>query len=205
MDRLEIIREKERKRYAVLLKLWEATGGKELSRVNFDDIAKQAGLNKEETSEVYVYFMNEGFFGARDMGGRVTLSHKAIIEVEQSIKNPTASTEHFAATVIQHFNAPVGSVQTGQQSTAYVNQNFGASTSEVLNLIRELRQSVISLPPDQQGEALEVIDALEEEAQLPTPRKGRIRAFLAQIGSVAKDVGVNVAATAIAKYYNLDQ
>jgi hypothetical protein len=205
MDRLKIIREKESKRYEVLLMLWEATGGKELTRVNFYEIAKQAGLNEADAKEVYVYFMNEGFFGARGVGGLVTLSHKAIIEVEQSIKYPTASTEHFAATVIQHFNAPIGSVQTGQQSTAFVNQNFGASTSEVLNLIRELRQSVISLPPEQQGEALEVVDALEEEAQLPTPRKGRIRAFLTQIGTAAKDVGVNVAATAIAKYYGLDQ
>ncbi len=203
-DRLEIVREKERKRYAVLLKLWEATDGKELTRVEFDEIAQQAGLNDKEAKEVYVYFMNEGLFGSRDVGGGVTLSHKAIVEMEQSIKNPSTSTEHFPATVIQHFNAPVGSVQSGAQSTSHVTQNFGASTPDVLNLIRELRQSIQLLPVAQQEETFEVVNALEEEVQLPSPRKGRIRAFLTQIGGVATDIGVNLAATAIAKYYGLD-
>jgi hypothetical protein len=203
-SRLEIVREKEEKRYAVLLKLWEATGGKEHNRVNFDGITREAGLNKEESDEVYTYLMYEGLFDDRDTGGGVTLSHRAIVEIEQSIKQPNASTEHFPATVIQHFNAPVGSVQTGSQSSASVTQNIGASASDVLNLIRELRQSIYTLPVGQQEEAFEVVDALEEEAQLPNPRKGRIRAFLTQLGTVATDIGVNVAATAIAKYYGLD-
>jgi hypothetical protein len=198
---LKLIQEKQRKRYQLLLKLWEATGGRELVEVSFSDIAQESGLSEEEAMEIYIYFMEEHLFGYRGVDGnrRVTLSHKAIVEVEQSIAHPDEGTEHFSSTVIQNFNAPVGSVHTGPNSTSYVSQNFGANTSEVLSLIRELRNTFQSLPPDQKTEAIEVIDALEEEIQSPTPRKGRIKAFLGQIGSFTANTASNVIASAIAK------
>jgi hypothetical protein len=201
-----LIQDKQKKRYEMLLKLWEATGGRELVEVSFSELAQQVGLSDEEAMEIYVYFMEEHLFGYRGVydDRRVTLSHKAVVEVEQSIAHPDKGTEHFSSTVIQNFNAPVGSVHTGPHSTSYVNQNFGANVSEVLSLIRELRDTFQSLPPEQKVEALEVIDALEEEVQSPTPRMGRIKAFLGQIGSFTANTASNVIATAIAKSLGID-
>lgn len=198
-DYSEIVQEKQRKRYLMLMKLWEAAGGKEHTHVNYDGIAKEAGFTKEEAQEIYNFFTNEGLFRSRTVDGSVTLSHRAIIEAEQSITSPSRATEHFSSTVIQNFNAPVASVQTGAHSTAYVTQNFGANASDVLRLIQELRQSLQSLPPDEREDAIEVVDALAEEVQLPTPRKGRVKAFLGQIASFTADTASNVIATAIAK------
>lgn len=185
----------------MLLKLWEAVGGKEHKRVDFMKVAQQAGFDEEgeEAQEIYVYFMKEGLFENRTVKWGVSLSHKAIVEIEQSIAKPNRDTEHFSSTVIQNFNAPVGSVQTGSNSTANVTQNFGTQASEVLNLIQELRQSFKSLPPDQREEAIEVTDALEEEVQSSTPRKGRIKAFLNQLASFTANTASNVIATAIAE------
>lgn len=196
---LEIIREKQRKRYLVLHKLWEAAGGRENVDVDFFEVARQAGLSEDEAHDVYNYFTNEGLFGTRLVDGGVSLSHQAIVEIEQSVANPSRGTEHFPSTVIQNFNAPVGSVQTGPNSVAHVTQNFGAGASDVLNLIRELRQSLQFFPADQRQEVIEVVDALEEEVQSPSPRKGRVKAFLSQIGSFTANTASNVIATAIAK------
>src|SRR3712207_5789992 len=106
---LKLIQEKQRKRYQMLLKLWEATGGRELVEVSFSELAREANLSDQEAEEVYIYFMQENLFGYRGVfdDRRVTLSHKAIVEVEQSIANPEKGTEHFSSTVIQNFNAPV--------------------------------------------------------------------------------------------------
>lgn len=196
---LEIIREKQRKRYQVLHKLWEATGGREYVDVDFFEVARQAGLCEGEVQEVYHYFTNEGLFGNRLVDGGVSLSHQAIVEIEQSVANPGRGTEHFPSTVIQHFNGPVGSVQTGPHSVAHVTQNFGAGASDVLNLIRELRESLQSFPPEQRQEVIEVVDALEEEVQSSAPRKGRIKAFLGQLSSFTANTASNVIAAAIAK------
>jgi hypothetical protein len=52
------------------------------------------------------------------------LTHKGIVEVERSIDHPTGATEHFSAQIVQHFNAPVGSVQSGVNSTASSTQHL---------------------------------------------------------------------------------
>jgi hypothetical protein len=196
---LTTIQEKQRRRYQMLHKLWEAVGGKEYAEADFFGIARAMGLNEDEANEIYGYFTSEGLFGNRGVDGGVSLSHKAIVEIEQSITQPNSGTEHFPSTVIQNFNAPVGSVQTGSHSVAHVTQNFGSSASEVINLIRELRQNLQTLPPDQRQEAIEVVDALEEEVQSSTPRKGRIKAFLGQLGEFTANTASSVIAAAIAK------
>jgi hypothetical protein len=197
---LQVIQEKQSRRYLMLLKLWEAVGGREHKNVDYMEVAEAAGFSKEEAKEIYVYLMNERFFENRIVQWGVSLSHAAIAEIEQSKTNPNRDSEHFSSTVIQyHFNAPVGSVHTAAHSTSNVTQNFGANASEVLNLIRELRQSLQSFPSDQRGEALEVVDALEEEVQSSAPRKGRIKAFLSQLGTFTAETASNVLAEAIAK------
>jgi hypothetical protein len=199
VNSLTIIQEKQRRRYQMLHKLWEAVGGKEYAEADFFGIAREMGLSEDEANEIYGYFTSEGLFGNRGVDGGVSLSHRAIVEIEQSITQPNRGTEHFPSTVIQNFNAPVGSVQTGSHSVAHVTQNFGSSASEVVNLIRELRQNLQALPPDERQEAIEVVDALEEEVQSPTPRKGRIKAFLGQLGTFTANTASSVLADTIAK------
>lgn len=129
----------------------------------------------------------------------MVLSHRAIVEIEQSIRNPNRATEHFAATVIQNFNAPVGSVQTGDYSSSTVTQNIGSNTLEVLELIRDLRASFETLPSKERRGTLEVVDALSEEVTVKNPRKGRLQAYLTQLGTVAIKVGSEALLSTIAK------
>jgi hypothetical protein len=197
--KLDIINDKEHKRYALLVRLWEAANGGEVKRISFTKISEDAGLNREEQNEIYRYFDSEGFFSSADAGGSIVLSHRAILEIEQSIRYPRRATEHFAATVIQNFNAPVGSVQTGPYSSSTVNQNIGSNTQEVLGLIRDLRASFELLPTEERRDTFEVVDALGEEVTVPNPRKGRLQAYLTQLSTVAIKVGSEALLSTIAK------
>jgi hypothetical protein len=195
----QIVQRKQERRYLMLLKLWEAVDGKEYVTVDFMEVAQKAGVAEDEAEEIYNYLWGEEMFGDRRPTWLVQLSHRAIVEIEQSLNYPERGTSHFPSTVIQNFNAPVGSVHTGPNSSSNVTQHFGANVSEVVGLLNQLRSDFQSFPPEQKEEALEVVDALEEEIQSPTPRKGKIRAFLGQLATFTANTASSVAAEAIAK------
>lgn len=127
----QIVERKQKRRYKLLLALWEATDGRENKDVDFLKVATGAEFDEEEASEIYNYFNSENLLSNLTMGWGVNLSHRAIVEVENSLTNPQQSTEHFPSTVIQTFNAPVGSVLTGNHNVANVNQNIGQNFSEI--------------------------------------------------------------------------
>ena len=129
----------------------------------------------------------------------VTLSHRAIIEVENSITNPAKSTEHFPATIIQNFHAPIGSVQTGNQNIANVNQNIGQNFSEILDQLAILKNQFQNLPDDDREEAIEIIDAIEIEVQSEKPSKGKLKSFLLTTRDFAVKTGTELAASTLAK------
>ena len=74
----DIILKKQERRYRLLIALGKAVHGKELQRVNFDKVAAEAGFDKDEAHEIYIYLWKEELFGSRDVGGGVSLSHRAI-------------------------------------------------------------------------------------------------------------------------------
>ena len=192
-----VIRKQER-RYQLLKELWNAVGGTEHKTVDFMLVAKDAGFDEQEATEIYDYFWGEGFFENRIVRWGVSLSHRAIVEMERSLSNPEKATEHFSTTVIQHFSGPVGAVQTGPGTTANVNQNIGPSMSEVAELIKKVREDFHALPQGTREEALDVIDGLSEELQQPIPSKGKVRAFLAQVGVFAQDTASGASAALLA-------
>ena len=144
----QIIERKQKRRYQLLLELWKAADGREDKDINVLEVASDAGFDEDEASEIYDYFNSEGIFKGQTMGWGVNLSHKAIVEVENSITNPKKATEHFPSAVIQNFHAPVGSVQTGNNNVASVNQNIGQNITEILEYLANLKREFQSLPED---------------------------------------------------------
>jgi hypothetical protein len=190
---------KQQRRYDFIVALWQAAGGKRLESVDFMEIATREGFSREEALDTYRYFLSEGFFERNIPPSIVSLSHRAIVEIEQSFRTPDQATEHFSSTVIQNFNAPVGSVQSGPNSTANVNQNFGPNMAEVAQLISQLRAQFETLPTGVREEAIDVVDGLTEELQRPVPSKGKVKAFLSQVGVFAEDVAAGASASLLAE------
>jgi hypothetical protein len=193
-----LVGEREARRYRVLRKIYDAAGGEVGNGVPYRKVQEELNLGDIEWWPTYYYLEAEGLI-EEVASSLVGVTGVGVDEMERSKKSPPEGTEHFPATVIQYFNGPVGSVQTGAHSSSQVTQNFGFNTTEVLKLLEELRRGFQSLPEGEREQAIEVVDGLEEEIQSSNPRRGRIRVFLGQIGSFAANTASSVAADAIAK------
>jgi len=189
----EEITEKDKNRYEVLLWIYEEYQKNKNRFVHLDNLIgdtldfQEKRKRENEISDIAFYLSGEGLITTKsDNGMSVYLEHLGIKEIEDSVRNPHKPTDHFPISVIQHFNAPVGSVQTGNQSIANVQQNFGAKTEEVINLLRELREHISD---DSKQEGLALIESLEKEIKSEKPSEPTIKLFLKGIGNFVKDTG----------------
>lgn len=188
-----IVLDKQRRRYQLILEIWKRVNGEALYKsVNFREVANSIGFSEDEINDTFNYFYSEGFFGSSSIDLTISLSHRAIVEIENSITNPRQSTEHFPSTIIQNFNAPVGSVQTGNHNTANVNQTFGQNLSEILQQLAILRNEFQKLPETDREEAIEIVDALEFEVKSEKPSKGKIKSFLLATKDFAVKTGTEI-------------
>lgn len=123
---LELIREAERKRYKLLYETWKATRGGTQGSFDANDLIKNGLMKDPGLSLAYRYLRDEGL--VEDSYPQLSLTHEGLVEIERSVKHPEQETKHFSAVVIQHFNAPVGIVQTGPESTGNIVNNKSASS-----------------------------------------------------------------------------
>lgn len=195
MNNKELI-EKDKKRYEVLRWIYDEFHRTKNYFVSIEKLinntldSQQKREREKELSEISDYLDGEGLITQQsDNGLFIRLEHRGIVEVENSIRNPQKPTEHFSVQVIQNFNAPVGSVQTGNQSIANVTQNLGAEISDITALLKELRHHIIDDSPERQKVGIELLEGLETEVQSPNQRQSRIKLYLKELGSFVKDTG----------------
>jgi len=130
MDRTGIL-EKDKKRYEILRWIFDEADGDESSFVDLRKLIdektdySEANRLEREFETISDYLAGENLIKQiAENGLFVQLTHQGVIEVEESIRNPEKPTEHFSVPVIQNFqytfNAPVGSVQQGNQNVANV-------------------------------------------------------------------------------------
>ena len=195
----ELVLKKQKRRYEFLLELWKVVKGSLHEQANLYVVAGSLGFSLEETWELHSYFSEKGFFAMETSGLDITLSHSAIVEIENSLTNPQQSTEHFPATVIQNFNAPVGSVQTGNHSISNVNQNIGQNFSEILEQLAIIRSQFQSSSVADKEDFIDIVNDLEKEIIKENPNKSKIKGFLTTTKDFAVKTGTELAATTLAK------
>jgi hypothetical protein len=205
-----VLRENQGKRLFLLRKLFEMSFGVPCL-VAISLFQNETGWYEHDIYEAARYLSEEGLLTIQDDDGSghsprgpyLFLTHKGIVEVEQSITSPTKATEHFAATVIQHFNASVGTVQTGPNSTAHATQQLVAGPPEAFKRTESLRRHVQTLPDGPQEEATQLIEALEDEFRLSKPRKARVKAFLRGLDTMTDASPVKKVLKTLAKQYDV--
>ncbi len=198
-NEIDFVLEKQKQRYRFILEVWKTVKGSTNEGAHLYSIGHTLGFTFEEVQDLHYYFNAEGFFLRNTAGLEVTLSHTAIVEIENSILNPTKSTEHFPSTVIQNFHAPVGSVQTGNHNISNVNQNIGQNLPEIFEQLAILKKEFQFLPRGEREEAIEVIDAISVEVQSEKPSKGKVKSFLSTTKDFAVKTGTELAASTLAK------
>lgn len=120
---LEIVLDRERKRYQLMLELWRQSIGHTNKRINLLELGISVGLANSECKEVLIYLQSENLIKAFDVSYNGAISHRGIVEIEHSIKYPHQSTDHFHVQVIQNFHGSVGAVQNGPYSTSNIEQS----------------------------------------------------------------------------------
>jgi hypothetical protein len=205
-----IMQENQEKRLFLLRNLFDMSFG-DPCRVAFSIITEAIRWDNHQIRESANYLSEEGLLtieeddgsGRRPRGPYLRLTHKGIVEVEQSITNPTRPTEHFPSTVIQNFNASVGAVQTGSHSTAHAVQSLGAEIPEAFKLTAGLREKIKSLFPELQEAAVQLIEGLEDEFRLTKPRNARVKAFLKELNQLTDKSFIKKPLAALAKQYDI--
>jgi hypothetical protein len=138
------------------------------------------------------YLAGEGLVESlADEAPLVKISHRGVVEVEQSLTDPKEPTEHFVQQVIQHFHGSVGSVQTGNQNVAQVTQTAGLD-SQVSELLQTLRRQIVEEFAEHRVEGIELLDGLEAEVNSETRSESRIKLYLKGLGSFAKGASKDV-------------
>src|SRR6266536_2749222 len=97
--KLDSVLEKQRKRYLLLLRIYELTDGDERKILMLET---PEGLDEKEVMTIVDYLTGEGLVQRlADEAPLIRISHQGVVEVEQSLLNPQEPTEHFSAPVIQ--------------------------------------------------------------------------------------------------------
>jgi DNA-binding PadR family transcriptional regulator len=209
---LELLEAKEKSRYEVLKQFYEYTNGRTCLQLDLSEHFREKIRSPEETMEahnlrdVIDYLSEEGLID--DTGGgeefKYSITHKGVIEMENSIRNPEKSTDHFSSPVIQIFNAPVGNIQAGNNNTSYVNQVNDISSTEVQNAIQDLKSLVGTLLENHQNDASEVIEDLQEEIANPT-KQSRLKSSLITLWQYGKEVASFAnSVSAVAQRFGID-
>jgi hypothetical protein len=187
--RLDSIIEKQKERYKLLLKIYELTNGDETEILMLEP-PEESDL--KEIQSIIDYLAGEGLVESlADEGALVSITHRGVVEVEESLLNPKRSTEHFLPQVIQHFHATVAAVQTGNQNVANVIQNL-PNDREVLALLDELRRHIVDEPAKNRQQGIELLEGLAHEVSAEKQSKPRIKLFLEGLGTFVKDTGQKV-------------
>ncbi|MGI8839047.1 MAG: hypothetical protein ACR2H4_20775 [Pyrinomonadaceae bacterium] len=178
-------------------RIYDKSEGNIYSHISYDEVRNEEGLTEAEFNAVFDYLKANGLVDDRYSGGVFEITQWGIEYAETRIRRPEGGADIPAPLNEQHFYGPVGAVQNAEASIAHVTQTNVFNSAELLSLIQDLRGKVEALPINQ--EAMEQLNDLEEEAKSPSPKKSRIIAAAKYVGSIVKDVGVNVAAEAIVK------
>jgi hypothetical protein len=181
----EITKEKQ---YEILRWIFDKVDGQQYSPAYLRELINDNSVYTEkELEKISNYLEGERLIKqVNDDGLLVQLTHKGIVEIQNSINNPQKPTEHFPAQVINNFYAPVGSNQTGKQNIANVQQNFGSKTEDVINLLKEVQKHISD---ENRQEGLEYIERLEAEIKSEKPSESTIKLFLKGLGGIVKDTG----------------
>jgi hypothetical protein len=205
----KLLEEKEKVRYEILRWMYERTNGAATTMLDLSKFFETTNLLSPEldrnsaVQDAINYLCNEELLDLTGGEHLYSITHKGVKEVEQSIKNPERSTDHFSSPVIQIFNAPVGNVQTGNNNNSYISQ-VNNTCAEVQNAIQDLKSLVGTLPENHQKDASEVIEDLQEEITNPT-KLSRLKAFLVTLWALGKDIaGFANSVSAIAQRFGID-
>src|SRR5438128_601809 len=209
------IDENRKKRFLLLRKLYDKTEGRaDRDVIDIREIGEEIGIGSDIALDTFEYLKGEGLTKWMALGGRGTITHWGVKEVEDAIdQKPTA---HFPANIIILANSPGANVMSGSghqvsqgssifdqrgqrvnyQYNAAGNINLGAvqDTTELASQLDLLKQEltkareheVISELTESKAKTA-LLEAIEE-AKKSEPDKKSLLTYLGDAKDYLKDI-----------------
>jgi hypothetical protein len=184
------LEEKKAQRLTYMNALYDATDGSTSAAVDMWELGQGLGWDRPTIDRTVEYLDAEDLLTFVAMGGAISITHRGVVEVEQSRSHPEAPTEHFPATVnVLNVQTMYGSqIQQGSPGGSQTMEIVqGVQVNELLGLIQEIRDRALPLldvDGDEYDEITAELDVAERQLQSKKPRREAVTDALARVGVV---------------------
>ncbi len=186
-----MLAERRRQRLEFMQRLYEVTEGRTLNVVSIDQLAAELGWSDTEASNVVEYLSAEGLI-EHQMGNQASITHDGVVEVEETLEDPSRPTEHFpAVNLVMVQGSVVGSqIQAGTIGSEQQQEVLLQEREAVTQFLAELRTVLASAAVEDEDRAAANADIACVEAQLASPRPNEavVREGLRPLRSVAENL-----------------
>lgn len=181
------LEDRRRRRAAFMHALYELVDASTLASALPSEVGGTAGLAPEEAESVVEYLENDGLIKTQTLAGDVSITHRGIKEVEQSLARPDEPTEHFPPATV-YVAGDVYGLQAGtSHSTQQVEVVFDADTrGAIAAFAQALREVVDELPDDERETVRADLDTVDAQLRSPRPRRAVLREALRSLRAVAE-------------------
>lgn len=182
------LEDRRRRRAAFMHALYELVDASTLLSALPSEVAGRAGFAPEEAESVVEYLENDGLIEMQTFDGDVSITHRGVKEVEQSLARPDEPTEHFPPAATVYITGDVYGLQAGtSQSTQQVEIVLEAGArGAIAAFAQALREAVEQLPDDERETALADLDTVNAQLRSPRPRRAVLREALRSLRAVAE-------------------
>jgi hypothetical protein len=161
-----IIEKRQQRRALMLQRIYESSGGSTSKWVQFYELAESEGINRSEADAILDYLEEMGFILMPDQRAQGTITHKGVIEYEQSKVDSAHPLQHGYQTNIVHIGGNAQGLQVGgshniQSVTISKNDPLDGIISDI---IEEIKSS--SLAQDDKNEAIDSLQQIQRLSQL---------------------------------------
>jgi len=169
-----------------------------------EEIVEATKLSTGEVERFLQRLLDEKLIGIADYDSGYATTEKGRSKLGAYIKELNKPIQASPSQVFNVKNmAPVKVQQFGNENTANTTKNVGMNSSEVVQVVQDLRQSIAALSPDSQDVAEEALAVIEEEICVPT-RPAKLKTALFTLWSVGKDIASFAnAITALAQRFEI--
>lgn len=198
------VEEKRALRLRFMRLLYEVTDGDEIATVDMRQIGGELELSEQQTAHLVQYLIGEGLAKWAAMGGFVRITHRGVVEMEQSLSTPTQATEHFPPAInVIHVQSMVGSQI--QQGTIQSSQSITSAQPDEVEAVRKFVSRVrameteLGLSADAKQDLDAEIATLEAQTNSRSPKRSVFRAVAESVGNILKSAPAQAAAVELAK------
>lgn len=194
--------EMKSRRFKFLKMIYELTGGSESTFVSMWDMGVELCFSRNDTELIVQYLVGEHLVKHVAIGGRISITHLGIIQVETALQEPDKATQYFPPANIINIHNMVGSqIQQGTDNSTQTGTFSITDIEKVKNFIDEISTKVsdFKLNNEDKDELIAEIDTVKAQTSSTRPKHIIIKESLKTIRSILEGLTSSILATELLK------